>query len=118
MAGKEDKRSQNYLERKPARAEGIMWSRDESGIITLDIENKGFFHWIAQKFFHRPRISHIHLDQIGSFVWPILDGETDIVELGKQVEERFGEEAAPLYERLAKFFQILDSYHFITWREL
>ena len=34
-------------------------------------------------------------------------------ELGKEVVAHFGEEAAPLYERLAKFFQVLESYHFI-----
>jgi hypothetical protein len=32
------------------------------------------------------------------------------------VEEQFGEKAAPLYPRLAKFFQVLDSYHFVEWK--
>ena len=44
-----------------------------------------------------------------------MDGEKDIIAIGKEVEEQFGEKANPLYERLAKFFQVLDSYHFITW---
>ena len=53
---------------------------------------------------------------MGSFVWPLIDGEKDIVALGKLVEEHFGEKANPLYERLAKYFQILDSYGFIEWK--
>jgi len=31
------------------------------------------------------------------------------------LEEEFGEKAYPLYERIAKYFQILESYGFITW---
>ena len=41
--------SENYLERKPSRPEGISWSVDEKGIVTLDIENTGVFNRIAQK---------------------------------------------------------------------
>ena len=113
---KNKKVSENYLERRPMRPEGIEWTTDEKGIITLDIENKGFFNRVAQKFFKKPKVSHIHLDEMGSFVWPLLDGEKDIVALGVLVKEHFGEKAEPLYERLAKYFQILDSYSFVEWK--
>lgn len=108
--------SQNYLEKIPIRPERIKWSTDENGIVTLDIENTGFFNRVAQKFFKKPKVSHIHLDEMGSFVWPLLDSEKNIIELGKMVELQFGEKANPLYERLAKYFQILDSYDFIEWK--
>lgn len=114
---KENSKSENYLERRPMRPEQIQWSVDEEGLVTLDIENKGFFNRLAQKLFRRPKVSHIHLDRMGSFVWPLLDGEKDIVALGVLVKEHFGDEAEPLYERLAKYFQILDSYAFVTWKE-
>lgn len=71
---------------------------------------------LLQKFFKKPKVTHIHLDEMGSFVWPLLDGEKNIIELGKEVEKHFGEKANPLYERLAKYFQILDSYHFVEWK--
>ena len=67
---KENKASDNYLERRPARPERIKWSKDEEGIVTLDIENTGLFNRIAQKLFRKPKVSHIHLDKLGSFVWP------------------------------------------------
>lgn len=108
--------SENYLERKPGRSEGISWSADEKGIVTLDIENTGIFNRIAQKILKKPKVTHIHLDEMGSFVWPLLDGEKTIIELGKEVDAKFGEKANPLYERLAKYFQILESYHFIEWK--
>jgi len=57
------------------------------------------------------------VEKTGSFLWPLLDGEKDILTLGDLVDEKFGDEAKPLYERLCKYFQILDSYGFITWKE-
>jgi len=105
----------NYLDKIPMRAENIGWSQDEKGIVTLEIENKGWANFLAQKLFKRPRISYVHLDENGSFIWPLLDGQKDITAIGVLVKEHFGEKAEPLYERLARYFQILDSYHFIKW---
>ncbi len=106
----------NYLEKIPVRPERIGWSADEKGIVTLEIENKGAFNRIAQKLFKKPKISYIHLDENGSFVWQQIDGARSISDIAPAVKERFGEAAEPLYERLAKFFQILDSYGFINWK--
>ncbi len=106
---------ENYLERIPKRNEEIAWSADADGIVTLEIKNTGFMNKIAQKLFHKPPVSYVHLDENGSFVWQIIDGEHSIIEIGKDVEAKFGERANPLYERLAKYFQILESYKFIFW---
>lgn len=106
---------ENYLERIPKRPEEYAYTVGEDGIVTLHIENKGVFNKIAQKFFKKPKVSYVHLDEMGSFIWPVMDGEKDITEIGKLVEEKFGETAHPLYERLAKYFQILDSYGFVEW---
>ena len=108
----------NYLERIPKRSSYIEWKTDKDGIVTLEIENTGWANRIAQKLFKRPKISYVHLDKLGSFVWPLIDGDKTITELGKLVDEKFGEDAHPLYERLARYFQILDSYHFISWLNL
>lgn len=108
--------SENYLEKTPIRNTLLKWSADKDGIVTLEIENTGIYNRIAQKLFKKPKVSYIHLDLIGSFVWPLIDGEKNIIELGKPVSERFGDDAEPLYERLAKFFQILESYNFIRFK--
>ncbi|MBE6688724.1 MAG: PqqD family protein [Ruminococcaceae bacterium] len=109
-------KSENYLDRIPCRNPAIGWKCDGEGKVTLEIENKGIFNRIAQKFFRKPRISYVHLDENGSFVWPLIDGEKDIAALGIEVKNHFGDAAEPLYERLAKFFQILSSYGFVTFK--
>lgn len=110
------KSKENYLDRIPLRNEKISWSTNENGIVTLEIENKGLANRLAQKLLKKPKISFIHLDETGSFIWPILDGERSIFDLGKLVEERFGEASHPLYERLSQYFRILESYNFIKWK--
>ena len=106
------KQSENYLDRKPLRNEKFSWSADD-GKVTLEIENKGVWNRLFQKILKKPRVSYVHLDKMGSFIWPLINGEKSILEIGEAVENRFGDEAKPLYERLAKYFQILESYHFI-----
>ena len=109
------KKNENYLERIPARKDGVSWS-EEDGIVTLEIENKGAMNKILQLLIKKPKVSYIHLDEIGSFVWKVMDGEKDIIKLGEEVKIRFGDKAEPLYERLVKYFQILESYGFSEWR--
>ena len=111
------KNKENFLEKIPVKNSKIGWSTDENGIVTLEIENKGVFNRIAQKLLKKPKITYIHLDENGSFVWPLIDGEKDIVAIGKEVKEHFGEKAFPLYERLSQFFRILKTYKFISFKE-
>lgn len=110
------KEPENYLVKTPSKNPEINWSAEESGAVTLEIENKGVFNRIAQKLLKKPKFTYIHLEEIGSFVWPLIDGKTDILTLGEKVKEHFGEKADPLYPRLVKYFEILDSYKFITFK--
>ena len=66
--------------------------------------------------FLQAEVSRIHLDTNGSFVWEQIDGVRDVSAIGALVEEHFGEAAHPTYERLSKFFQILESYKFVEWK--
>ncbi|MBQ3114926.1 MAG: PqqD family protein [Clostridia bacterium] len=110
------KNNDNYLENVPKKSEHIVWS-EKDGAVTLEVENTGVFNRIAQKLFKKPKISYVHLDEMGSFLWPLIDGSENLIDLGKQVEAQFGDKAQPLYPRLAKYFQLLDSYKFISWNE-
>ncbi len=108
--------SENYLERIPLVRADIPCKTDDEGIITLEVANKGVMNRIAQWLFCKPAVSYIHLDELGSYAVQCTDGQRDIVRIGELVKEKFGEKAEPLYERLAKFFQIMDSYGFVEWK--
>ena len=107
---------QNYLENVPVHSQSITWELDGDDAVVLQVENKGMFNRIAQKLFKKPKVSFIHLDDLGSFVWKLIDGQKSIIDIGKEVEQHFGESANPLYERLATYFQMLESYNFVTFK--
>lgn len=111
---KSKKKQKNYLDLIPVRAQGLEWARDDEGIVVLEVENTGVFNRIAQKCFKRPKVTKVHMEQFGSFLWPLIDGERTVKELADLLKERFGEEAEPLYPRVAKYMQIMESYHFIS----
>lgn len=107
------KENDNYLDYVPFHNEEHKWEADEEGNITIFVENKGAFNEIAQKIFGKPKVSQIHLDEMGNFVWPLIDGKRSVYEIGEFVKEEFGDKSEPLYQRLVQYIGTLESYEFI-----
>lgn len=110
------KQSENYLEYVPVRTPETEFTVDETGIVTLTKEWTGFYNRIAQRFFHKPRVSRIALDGYGSFIWKLIDGERDVYEISQKLETAYPgmEKSLP---RLIKFLEILRDHHFIVWKD-
>ena len=110
------KQSENYLEYVPVRTPETEFTVDETGIVTLTKEWTGFYNRIAQRFFHKPRVSHIALDGYGSFIWKLIDGERDVYAISQKLDTAYPgmEKSLP---RLIKFLEILRDHHFIVWKE-
>lgn len=111
------KKTGNYLDFIPAYQENIPFEISKEGEVTLLVENRGFFNRLAQLIFRKPKISKIHLDRMGNFIWPLIDGEKSLFELAELVKQEFGEKAEPLYPRLAQYFKNLESYGFVLMKE-
>lgn len=113
---KKKKQQKNYLDLIPERTAELAWDKDEEGIITLEVENTGLFNRIAQKLFKRPKYTKVHMEKYGSFLWPLIDGERSVMELADLQKAEFGDEVEPLYPRVVKYMQIMESYHFIRFK--
>ena len=111
------KKRENYLERVPIRNDKYRWNIQKNDIVTIEKENKGIFNKIFQRFFKKPKISYIHLDENGSFVWMQIDGKKSLLEIGRLLEKRFGDSAKPIYERLVGFFATLNDAGFIKFKK-
>ena len=107
------KQKENYLDYIPVVSPNNSWDAKEDGKVTVHMVHKGFYHTIAQKFFGRPRVSHIDLDDQGSFVFAQIDGKRTIGEIALLVKEKFPEEDNVLDGRLIKYMQILRNNKFI-----
>ncbi len=110
------KQQKNYLDLIPERASELKWNKGEDGIITLEVENTGIFNHIAQKLFKRPKYTKVHMEKYGSFLWPLIDGNRTVMELADLQKEEFGDEVEPLYPRVVKYMQIMESYNFISFK--
>lgn len=111
---KAKKVSGNYLEFIPVPAKNLKYEIVD-GQVTIFQENKGVFHFLAQKLLHKPKISQIHLDEMGNFIWPLMDGERDILSISAKIKEEYKEKAEPLYNRVVQYFRTLVSYGFVEF---
>lgn len=110
---KKSKQLNNYLNYIPIHNEEFPFQSDEEGKITIFVENKGIFNRIAQFALKKPKVSQIHLDEMGNFIWSLIDGNKNIYEIAELVKEEFGEKAEPLYNRLVQYMKNLENYGFV-----
>ena len=105
MSKKKKELQINYLDLIPERSAQLRWHTDIRGRMVLEIE----------KLFGKPRYTKIHLDDNGTFIWPLIDGRKTVEDIAALVKDEFGEKAEPLYPRIVKYFQIMESYHFVNF---
>jgi hypothetical protein len=110
---KRRKISQNYMDTVLIPNPVQKWSVREDGIVVIDMENKGFYHKIAQKFFHRPKVSHIALDTYGTAVWKALDGNHSVFDVVNLMKEQFPKEESRMLDRVVTFLHTLQVNGFI-----
>lgn len=94
MSKKKKELQINYLDLIPERSAQLRWHTDIRGRMVLEIENKGAFNTIAQKLFGKPRYTKIHLDDNGTFIWPLIDGRKTVEDIAALVKDEFGEKAS------------------------
>ncbi|WP_407425390.1 PqqD family protein [Treponema sp.] len=111
---KTKKISSNYLDIVFVKNESCPWRLKEDGLVEIDMENRGFFNTIAQKFFKRPRISHISLDKYGSTLWLCLDGKASVNDILQKMNETFPGEKEKMLNRVVHFLATLEMHKFIV----
>lgn len=85
----------------------------KDGIVEINIEHKGFYNKIAQKFFHKPRISHIALDAYGSKVWQSMNDERTVYDIVQIMQQHFPHEKDRMLDRVVTYMATLEQNKFI-----
>lgn len=111
---KKKKINRNYLDTVFVPGPKLDWSLRDDGIVEIHIENKGFYNRIAQKFFKRPKVSHIALDKYGTLLWKKLDGENTVFDLVEYMKEQFQEEEDRMLDRTVTFMYTLQKSRFVV----
>ena len=112
--GKKLRKTDNYLELIPIRVKDQDWKEDEDGLVKIIIHRNGLLEKIVRPFVKSPKTMTIDLDGLGSCVWKAIDGKKTVGEIAEEVKQQFGEDAEPLYERLATYVNILRNNKFVT----
>ena len=80
----------NYMDILFERNPEQKWNQNEDSSVSLEMEHSGFFDRIAQRFFKKPRVSHIALDKYGSAVWLALDGTKTVFDVLNMMNKQSG----------------------------
>ena len=108
--------SENYMDKVPHICEGHEWRELKDGNVEVDMHHNGFYAKIAQKFFHKPAVSHIELDKYGSIVWKNIDGKRTIYDIVGKMNEAFPEETDDMLKRVVTFVATLEMNKFVVLR--
>ncbi len=97
----------NLLDLKPVRL--VESERtDDDRVVLL----KPKFSWGPLKKLLQPRLKRpyykIHLDEIGTFVWDHIDGETTVGAMADAALAHFGERIEPVHGRLRTFLMQME----------
>lgn len=83
-----------------------VWEVQDNSVKLIFYHNKPiekFMRWLVKK----PCVSDMALDEIGSTVWQLIDGNNTIYDIGKRLEEKYGEKCEPVYDRLIMYIRYL-----------
>lgn len=110
---KQDRGEQrNLLEIRPVR--NLEWEAEQDGSIVLLVP-KFKNRYIVKYILPRLRKQHfrLKLDEYGSFIWKLLDGNTTVGDISEKLERVYGENFDPRYERIGKFIANLAHNKFL-----
>ncbi|MGL6198035.1 MAG: PqqD family peptide modification chaperone [Lachnospiraceae bacterium] len=93
----------------------LVYEVDKNGIVTIlekqDNKIQRFFRKLGMKI---PKYKRTAMDEYGSSVFLQIDGSRTVCEIGKSLEEKYGDKVEPLYERLLLFISHLEQqFHYI-----
>ncbi len=114
------KSKKNLLDFVPVKNESEKFSfvKNEKELITIVMKRNNPMDKFVRKFIKKtPETFKVDLDEFGTFVLESIDGNKDIFTIGKEVKEKFGEDAEPLYERLGAFMNLLKNNNFIYFKK-
>ena len=83
MSKKKKISNQNYMDFIVVKNPEIEYETNNKGQVTVMIEWRGFYHRIAQRFFKRPKVSAIKLDDYGSFLWQSINDQKTVHQLSE-----------------------------------
>ncbi len=107
----------NYMELTPVRNHSHETKEDGMIDVLVPKFSSDFSKKYVNKHLKYPYI-RANMDEFGTETWLLMDGNTNVEEIGQRLIDKFGETIDPVYDRLTKFLTELHKNNFITFKEL
>jgi len=91
--------------------------QDDQGRVTIQ-ESRQERGWLGKVLSTglEPGTNHIALDEVGSLVWSLCDGEHTVRGIAEAIAERFGPDFDPSSKRLALFLLTMRERGWLEWK--
>lgn len=84
--------------------------------VYLIFEHNKCIEKLIRWLFKRSKISDIELDEIGTKVWFLINGNNTIYTIGQKLLEEYGNECEPVYDRLIMYLGYLNRKGWIKYK--
>ena len=111
------KKNINYLELTPVRAHNHQVDDNDKVVVFVPrFNNKLLSKFVFPKL--REKKIKMQLDELGSATWLLMDGQKNVEQICRNLQEKFGEKINHAEERVTKFMTQLYSCKYINFIEL
>ena len=113
-------KSVNYLDLTPVRLMEHQLTDEGKIDVLLPRFKSGFWREVYRKS-QKGEFIYIHLDEIGSAIWLLIDGQKKVNEICIELQENKAEKLQPPEEtekRVTDFLSLLYREKYITFREI
>jgi hypothetical protein len=96
----------------------VKYEIGENSVVTvLEEQNRRIQNFFRRIGFKIPLCKKIEFDEYASFVFLLIDGERTVSRLAELLDEKYGEAAHPLYERLWLFLDYVETERRYIYRK-
>lgn len=113
VENKKQNREDNFLLYIPNKKHE-QWEIKKDKVLLIFKHDKAaekFIRWLVKK----PLISDVELDELGSKVWMLINGERSVYEIGQELKREFGDACEPIYDRLIMYLRYLNKKAWISY---
>ena len=107
------KQEDNFLLYVPIKKHKTWEVRDEKVFLIFHHDKlvERFMRWLVKK----PTVSDLELDSLGSEIWLYIDGKISVLDIGKNLTEKYGAAFDPEFKRLIMFLRYLNRKGWISF---
>ncbi|GBC99213.1 Coenzyme PQQ synthesis protein D [bacterium HR17] len=101
---------------RPLRADGVAWE-ERDGVVLITVRRNDWVARLVRWFSGRPLIRRIELDEIGSLVWSLCDGQHTVSDIADRLTARYQLMRREALASLVEFLTQLRRRRLVCWEE-